>query len=310
MILTVTPSPAVDWTVHVPGFALGDVNRAESTEREASGKGINVATAVARHGYQAHAVFAGSGTGATYILDALGRDRVGATVTHGGPVRTNITLVTDTEDTKINTANETLDASAAAELLRVVEQLADEASVVVSAGSLPPGTADDLHARIVETTYRHGVRCAVDTSGAALAAAIEARPWLVKPNAAELAELLGAEPLTFGDVVDGANDLRRRGVGAVLVSLGAQGALLVDGGVPLWAHARPHAVRNAVGAGDALLAGFVADPSDRVAALTRAVVWATSAVEHPTTLFTARPAAEVPVTLVADPDRGQRLGAR
>ncbi|WP_075201164.1 1-phosphofructokinase family hexose kinase [Leucobacter japonicus] len=290
MLITVTPAPAIDWTLECADFAFGLVHRARAERREPSGKGVNVSVALQRAGVPTHAVIAASGEGTDFMGGALDALNVAHTFTPGGPVRTNVTLLVDGHpDTKINTSGVALDAAACDALVEGIAAFPD-ADAVLAAGSLPPGTDAELHARLVTRARELGRYTAVDTSGHALAAAVRAAPDLIKPNAHELAELTGASLRTFGDVRDAARGVREQfGIGTVLVSLGADGALLVDGVGEIWAGARPDAVVNAVGAGDAMLAGFLAARADRAEAIRTAVRWGASAVAHPTTLFAVLP---------------------
>ena len=126
------------------------------------------------------------------------------------------------------------------------------------AGSLPAGVPIDLYAQLTELGHRRQVNVVVDSSGPPLAASLPAGPDLIKPNEHELAELVGGDLDTLGDVIDAAEDIRRRGVGAVLASLGADGVILLDAAGALYAEAPvTRVVSNWVGAGDALLAGYL-----------------------------------------------------
>ena len=133
-----------------------------------------------------------------------------------------------------------------------------------------------------------GVKVIIDGSGESFEMALQARPDLIKPNVHELAELTGRVIRTFGDVVDAAREARARGAGVVLASLGVDGAILVDQSGVLLAQADGIPVVSSVGAGDALLAGYVSGGQDPVGQLTNATLWASSAVAHPTTLFPIR----------------------
>nr|WP_237465086.1 hexose kinase [Leucobacter luti] len=295
-MITVTPSPAIDWTIGVPEFSFGLVHRAAHELREPSGKGVNVSAALQRAGIPTHAILAAAGDGTEFMARELSALGVPYSFTPGGPVRTNVTLLVDGQpDTKVNTSSQALGAAERAGLADRVRALAAQgADALLTAGSLPPGTDATLHAELVALGRELGLFTAVDSSGPALVAALAAAPDLVKPNAHELAEIVGRELGTLGEVRDAARALRERhGVGCVLVSLGADGALLVDGAGELWAGARPDRVVNAVGAGDATLAGFLAARSDRRNAVRTAVRWGASAVAHPTTLFNVLPAAEL-----------------
>jgi fructose-1-phosphate kinase PfkB-like protein len=109
----------------------------------------------------------------------------------------------------------------------VLDNLADVVWLACC-GTLPDGVPVDLYARLADAARDRGVRVAVDTSGEPLRASLAGRPDLIKPNSHELAQLVGRSLKTLGDVVEAAQEVRKLGVGAVLASLGSDGALLVD----------------------------------------------------------------------------------
>lgn len=198
-------------------------------------------------------------------------------------MRTNTTIVEhDGTTTKLNEPGPELRAADVEALQDTVSrELAANPDWLVSSGSLPPGAPADLHARFVRAARRLGVRSAVDTSGAALAAAVEAGPDVLKPNEDELAELLGRELHTVGDVVAAAAELRTRGVGEVLVSLGGAGALLVGDEGTAWAGGPALVPLSTVGAGDCTLAGFLHARGTATQRLATAVAWGRAAVLLP-----------------------------
>lgn len=283
MIITVTPNPSLDRTVELPHLRRGEVHRATSVRLDPGGKGVNVARALTAAGLDTIAVLpSGSAPGGrlTDLLDVHGVRA--ATVAIGGATRTNITLVEpDGTTTKINEPGPVLTDDEVAELADTVVTLAVGASWVVSCGSLPAGMAEDFHAAIVRRTRTRDTRVAVDASGGSLRAACAAGPDLIKPNHEELAELVGRPLASLGDVLEAARELRTSGVGAVLVSLGAGGALLVEAGGEYHAAAAPVAVRSTVGAGDATLAGFLAAGGAGPDALRQAVAYGAAACRLP-----------------------------
>ena len=155
------------------------------------------------------------------------------------------------------------------------------ASWAVLSGSLPPGVPDDVYASLTAQFAEHGVRVAVDTSGAALLAAVDAGPDLIKPNRQELAAAVGTPLNSIGEVVAAAEKLCSRGVKAVLASLGADGTVLVDGSGAVFGTAEAIEPVSTVGAGDALLAGFLAAGGQGPEALIEAMAWARAAVGLP-----------------------------
>jgi 1-phosphofructokinase len=162
---------------------------------------------------------------------------------------------------------------------------------VLWAGSLPTGFTSARLAAAVADAKAAGQWVAVDASGPPLAAVLDndrgALPHLVKPNADELAEVLGVTLHTIGDVTAAARTLLARGVRTVLVSLGGAGALLVDADLaePLHGTAPARRVVNTVGAGDAFLAGYLAEPAGGADALANALRFGAAAVEHDGTLL-------------------------
>ena len=155
------------------------------------------------------------------------------------------------------------------------------ASWAVLSGSLPPGVPDDVYANLTSLFAEHGVRVAVDTSGAALLAAVDAGPDLVKPNRQELAAAVGTPLNSLDDVVAAAEKLRSRGVKAVVASLGSDGAVLVDASGAVFGTAEAIDPVSTVGAGDALLAGFLAAGAQGAEALIEGMAWARAAVGLP-----------------------------
>jgi len=309
VIITVTPSPAVDWTLTLSQLRMGEVNRARKTLREPSGKGVNVAIALRRSGWASHAIIPGAGDGGRYFDRVLTEMGVAHTIIDTGlHVRTNLTLLIDGEpETKVNEPGYTLSETAVAGIHDAIAQPGDRASAVVTAGNLPAGNDLNFHRDIVAHGHRLGLFTVVDSSGEALAAALDATPDLVKPNVSELSEFSGRSLRTLGDLIDAAQVMRAAGAHSVLASMGADGALLVDEAGLLLAVADGVTVRSAVGAGDALLAGFVADRGERSAALVRALLWASSAVESSSTLFAVKPELAAGISVTDRPDRDRIL---
>ncbi len=306
MIVTLTPNPSVDRTFFLTDIVLGSVNRSQRSRSEPSGKGVNVALALHAHGVPVRAIVtAGGPVGAQLrqMLDAAGLDTV--VVPIDGEIRSNISLTQpDGTVTKINEAGPVLSARERDCLLTAVATQLRDATGTVCAGSLPAGLPTGWYGEVVESARRRGVFVAVDTSGAPLADSLSAHPDLVKPNVHELAELTGRVSRTLGDVIDAAQEVRTRGARTVLASLGSDGAVLVDDEGALWGHAAVDRVVSTVGAGDAMLAGYLSCRRNRTDALATALGWGAAAVQHEGTLFSPS-ASRVPVTLIdtIDPNR-------
>lgn len=310
MIVTITPAPAIDWTIKVDSFDWGAVNRIVRSTREASGKGLNVSWALHRAGLPTTAVFPAGGQAGDYIRQALTQENLAHVVIDTGKeVRTNITLVTPTESsTKLNEAGAALSPIQVEQFHAAIMAACRGASLALICGSFPDGVAPEFGARIVGDLAAADVPTAVDTSGAALAAVLAARPVLIKPNVHELSELFGSRIATLGAVVEAARAAIHRGARAVLASLGADGSVLVTEEETWYGRVRNVPVVNPVGAGDALLSGYVAAESDDLAArLRNALLWASSAVCHPTTLFPIRDELTALIEITRDLDHAQSL---
>ncbi len=307
MIVTLTPNPSVDRTVFLDDIVLGSVNRSRRSWSEPSGKGVNVALALHAHAPDERVraiVTAGGSVGAQLrqMLDTAALDTVFVPV--AGDVRANISLIQpDGTVTKVNEAGPTLTDLEVRRLTTAVTTGIGGASLLVCGGSLPAGTPIDFYARVTEEAARQGIPVVVDSSGAPLAAGLTAGPRLIKPNTHELADLTGATLHTLGDVIDAAQQVRAQGAGAVLASLGADGAILVDADGVLYGRAPVDRVVSTVGAGDAMLSGFLAARADRATALATALEWGAAAVQHEGTLFSPPAVPQVHVTVTADVDR-------
>jgi 1-phosphofructokinase len=308
VIVTVTPNPSIDRTVPIDRLERGALIRAGEATAEAAGKGLNVSRALAGPGMETVAVVPiARESAATYL--ALLADAVPIrAVSVAGSVRINISLVEpDGTVTKVNEPGPRL-APADVDAILATAAAAGTDGWIVGCGSLPPNAPIDFYARLA-TLGEVDRRVAVDSSGEALEVAARAGVGLVKPNLAELEALTGRPLATLGQAIDAACDIVGSGVGAVLVSLGRDGAIYVDGGgVVTHAEAAIDDAANTVGAGDALLAGFLAAGADS-AALPEAVAWSVAAVRSPGTRMrtvTDADRADVIVHDRVDPDRRPR----
>lgn len=304
MIVTVTPNPSVDRTVCVDRLARGDVVRGSRSWTEPSGKGVNVTLALHTHGYRSTAVLplgGAVGNELKTMLDASGASIVAVPINDS--VRSNVSLLEpDGTVTKINEPGPKLTVAEAATLSDAALDAAQGAQWLACCGSIPAGVAVDFYADLVTRGRAAGLLTAVDSSGAWLAAALRAGPDLIKPNLGELAELTGRKLNTLGDVVDASKVVHEQGVGTILASLGAHGAVLVDDEGLLFGEAPVSQPVSTVGAGDALLAGFFAGGGKGATALATALRWAASAIRSPGTVFSSVVDDGVAVSVTSEPD--------
>lgn len=270
MILTVTLNPSLDRTVELPSpLRRGAVQRAEGARQDAGGKGVNISRALRVSGVPTLAVLPGD-PGDPLLAELAAAEVPCETVPVGAPIRSNITITEpDGTTTKINAPGTPLLPEHVDAVVELLVQRGADASWAVLAGSLPPGAPEDVYAQIVRRVRsvlgERAPRFAVDTSGAALRGATAddgALPDLIKPNGEELAELVGTHD---GDRLEAdpqlaaatAAALVERGLGAVLTTLGAGGAVLTVAEGSWHAVHEPVAVRSTVGAGDSSLSGYL-----------------------------------------------------
>jgi 1-phosphofructokinase len=283
MIITMTLNPSVDRTVEVEALVRGAVVRANHVRVDPGGKGINVARALACNRYKARAVVPKGGPEGDHLISLLaaeGIDTVEVPIT--AAIRSNITVVEpDGTTTKLNEPGAPFTQEELGRVVNAVLTASLGAEWAVLSGSVPPGTPDGFYADLIHMLADIGIPTAIDTSGAALASAITAKPALIKPNREELSELAGRPLTTIGEVLESSRLVLATGVMSVLASLGRDGALLVTRDHAWHAEARVAHPRNSVGAGDALLAGFLALGADGPAALAEGVAWGAAAVSLP-----------------------------
>jgi 1-phosphofructokinase len=283
MIVTLTLNPSVDRTVEVEALARGEVMRALGVRVDPGGKGINVSRALASHGRPTRAVVTVGGAEGEHLVTLLrGTGIEIVPVPIEGAIRSNIAIVEpDGTTTKLNEPGAQLSADELAAVFSAVKRAVESADWLVASGSLPPGTPADVYADLIRSLTGSGICVAVDTSGPALEAVLGAGPNLVKPNRDELAEVTGQPLLTIADVVEAACRLRDLGARTVLASLGAEGAVLVDDEGALHGMTPAVAPISSVGAGDAMLAGFLAAGGAGAEALIEGLAWGAAAVLQP-----------------------------
>jgi 1-phosphofructokinase family hexose kinase len=259
MLLVVSPNLCLDRIVVVRRFTAGQVHRAESVHELASGKGLNVARASRRLGVDVTVVgIVGDGHGASAIIDGARAHGVALdAVRIAGPVRV-CTLIIDPgrHETVINEPGPSVGPDTMAALLERFDAARPNAGVVVLAGSLPPGMPATVYGEIIRRAG--SVPVILDAAGDALRLGIAARPFLVKANRLELSESVGRPLAVAKEIVEAGQEIERSTGARVLITLGAEGAVLVtaDG---RWRLAPPDVERvSSIGAGDSLTAGLVA----------------------------------------------------
>ncbi len=261
-IATLTLNPAIDLTVSVPNFRAGQVNRAQSSQADPGGKGVNVASWLADYGF-AVAVTGFLGADNDQIFRALFErkqidDRF---VRIAGNTRTGIKVVDPVSQrtTDINFPGQAPGEADLAQLTAIVEALAAGHDWLVFSGSIPAGAPLTAYRNLLRRVA--GKSVLLDTSGEAFRQAMAVTPTIIKPNVDELSEYLGRPLESEAAILAAAHEFLQRGVQTVVVSMGRQGALFVEDGEAVHAAPPDVVVRSTVGAGDAMVAGIIAGKS-------------------------------------------------
>ena len=259
MIYTVTFNPSLDYIVSVPGFELGKTNRTVYEQMLAGGKGINVTTVLGNLGIDSVALgYVAGFTGEELIrrMNEMGLKNEFIRIENGFS-RINV-KIRDFDGTEINGMGPVIDQNGLDALMQRLLQL-EEGDTLVLAGSIPESMPGTIYSDILEKLKGRGIRFVVDATKDLLLNVLQYNPFLIKPNHHELGEIFGVELSTRESVVPYAARLQERGARNVLVSMSGKGAVLLDenGGI----HALPAPkgnLVNAVGAGDSMVAGFLA----------------------------------------------------
>lgn len=258
-ILTLTLNPALDLTVQLPRLEPGQVNRSDEMHTHAAGKGVNVAQVLADLGHQLTVSgFLGADNPQAFETLFARRGFVDAFIRVSGETRSNLKLAeSDGRITDVNGPGPLVSAAAQQALLDRLDEIAPDHDAVVVAGSLPQGVSPAWLQALIERLKNLGLKVALDTSGEALRAALKAGPWLIKPNAEELAEVFDSEVVSVAAQAEVASRLHAQGIEHVVISHGAQGVNWFSVGSAMHATPPKVSVASTVGAGDSLLAGML-----------------------------------------------------
>ena len=260
MIYSLTVNPALDRELTVPEIRMNEVLRAEIVRVDCGGKGLNVSRALASLGQPSVAMgFVGGDTGRRLERELAAAGVETDFLTVCGETRTNVCIVTagSERQIKVNEPGPPVTQAEQDGLLAMIDRRVQRDDWWVVSGSLPPGADPRFYARVIVIIRGKGGRDLLDTSDDALQFGCAAKPYLVKPNATEAGRLTGVDVLDARSARAAAAELHRQGAEIAVISLGVQGALLSTSTAGWFASPPQVAVRNANGAGDALLAGLV-----------------------------------------------------
>ncbi|MGN0662412.1 MAG: 1-phosphofructokinase [Faecalibacterium sp.] len=260
MIYTVTFNPAIDYVVRLDSpLAVGQVNRASGEDCVLGGKGINVSGVLAELGCPSVAVGFVAGETGAWLERGLAAQGIRTDFVHlsHGMTRINV-KIKSAEETELNGAGPHISEEAVQELEAKLDRL-EKDDLLILAGSIPACLPQDTYERLLARLDGRGVRAVVDATRDLLVNVLRYHPFLIKPNNHELSEIAGRRLTTDGELIEAALELQKKGARNVLVSMAGDGALLLD------EEGRAHRIGtpkgkvvNSVGAGDSMVAGFVA----------------------------------------------------
>ena len=259
MIYTVTFNPAIDYVVELVSFNIGEINRTTREYMNLGGKGVNVSRVLTNLEVPNVAL----GFVAGFTGDALrnGLERMGVKTDfislEEGNTRINVNIK-GVEEIDINARGPEIPNSAIDELFKKLDNL-QSGDTLVLAGSIPTSLPNDMYERIMERLYGKGIRFVVDATRDLLVKSLKYEPFLIKPNNHELGEIFGLELTTDNEIIYYARELKKQGAKNVLISMAGDGAILVDENDVAHKIGTPKGkVKNSVGAGDSMVAGFCA----------------------------------------------------
>lgn len=259
MIYTVTFNPAIDYVLRIDEMKTGSVNRSRSEEIYFGGKGINVSLVLSELGIRSKALGFVAGFTGRAIEEGINQKNVETDFVHidSGFSRINVKIKSG-EETELNGQGPYITEKAVSELYAKLDKL-ENGDTLVLAGSIPDSLPSDMYEKIIERLSDRQIRVVVDAANDLLLSVLKYEPFLVKPNNFELGEMFGVTLSSTEEVIDYAKKLREMGAVNVLVSMAGDGAVLVDeNGKVHICGVCSGTVRNSVGAGDSMLAGFMA----------------------------------------------------
>ncbi len=259
MIYTVTFNPAIDYVIHTDMLKTGQVNRSNSEEIYIGGKGINVSIVLKELGINSKALGFVAGFTGEAIENELKKQDIQTDFIHleNGFSRINVKIKAE-DESEINGQGPII-TKTDMDLLFMKLQSLNYGDLLILAGSIPKTLASDVYERIISAVSDKKIKVIVDASGALLMNVLKYKPFLVKPNNFELGEIFGVELKSKKEIEVYARQLKSMGAQNVLVSMAKEGALLIDENDEChMCGVCSGTVKNSVGAGDSMVAGFIA----------------------------------------------------
>ena len=258
MIYTVTLNPSIDYIVRLDQVQVGSVNRMDSDDKFAGGKGINVSRVLKRLGIPNTATgFIGGFTG-KFITDTLAEEKIETRfVQVAEDTRINVKIKAD-QETEINGTGSNVEPAQLEELKAILSSLTAE-DTVVFAGSSAKNLGNVIYKDLIALTRKTGAQVVCDFEGQTLIDSLDYQPLLVKPNNHELGAIFGVKLESLDQIEKYARELLAKGAQNVIISMAGDGALLVTSEGAYFAKPIKGTVKNSVGAGDSMVAGFTGE---------------------------------------------------
>ncbi len=259
MILTVTMNPCIDKTIYLDELEVGAYNRVKNTRIDVAGKGLNVSTVLNHLGEDTLCMginFRNNGNLLEQTMNSRGLKH--HFVYADGSIRTNIKLFEQNSHTmtEINEAGPTVSSSLIDKLIDEIDARLEHTHILVLSGSIPPGVPADIYRRLIRMAHRKDVKTVLDTAGEPFALGLEEKPFLVKPNSLEFEQTFKKDLKAGKGPLEVARSVIESGVSYLCISMGADGALLLDREHAYRAKALPIEAKGLTGAGDSMVAGM------------------------------------------------------
>ncbi|BDR56939.1 1-phosphofructokinase [Xylocopilactobacillus apis] len=256
MIYTITANPSMDYVLSLEQINLGEINRTGNTYMFAGGKGINVSRILGNLDLDSVALGFIGGPAGEFIENQMNESALNNKFTRiKDDTRINVKIKAQ-QETEINGLGPKITKEEKEEFMSNFAVLTSD-DIVVAAGSVPPALGEDFYQEVVKTVCDHQAKFVVDTTGQALIDILPYHPLLVKPNREELSEMFNVKLDNLNDIVHYGRELLNKGAQHVIVSMGGDGAVLITPDKVYHSIPIKITIKNSVGAGDSMVAGFV-----------------------------------------------------
>jgi len=259
MIATLTLNPCIDKTICIDKFIYGGMNRVLETRVDPAGKGINVAIAYKNLGGDVCCTGFNYDEGGLHITELLDKSDIKHDLVNvRGKLRTNLKIfdISQRVVTEINESGNLVSEDDLSILVNVIAKLGGNISALALCGSVPTGVPEEIYSQLIRMMRNLSTRCVLDAEGVLLKRGSLAQPYLIKPNLHELESALGIKLKSISEIIKAARKFIDMGVSIVAVSLGENGALLIDETQVFRSPAVHIVVKGTAGAGDSMIAGF------------------------------------------------------